>query len=477
MVLPLGRLVDPAVVLADPEVRAADVRAGAGFVEIFLSDGSRHRSRTRGLGPEGPWRPGDPVDLLVENVGQLMTGVAQEDNPLGMVPGGAVAIAAGQVVAAGPETNVREVASRDDGTRAVDAEGRLVTPGLVDPHTHPVFAGDRSGEFALRARGATYQEIAAAGGGIRASVEATRAASEQTLFRDAAKRLGRLLRHGVTTLEAKSGYALDREGELRLLRVLGRLGRVLPAQVSPTLLGAHVVPPEHAEDRQTYVALVSDEMIPEAAREGLAESVDVFCEEGAFTREESERILRAAVANGLAARIHAEQFTDQGGAAMAASLGAVSADHLEAISPGDLETLAKAGTVAVLLPGAALTLRCPWPPVEAIRRAGVEMALGTDLNPGTSMTAHLPLMMSLGCTQMGMTVEEAWRGVTTVAAKAALRPDAGRLTPGAPGDLVLWDAAHPGEVPYRLGENLVHQVYVAGRLAANRIGARPGDTP
>ncbi len=412
---------------------------------------------------------GERADLIITGVGQLLTGAPRgEDNPLGLVQDAAVVVRDGRFAAVGAAEEVLASTPIGPDTVRLDAQGGFASPGLVDPHTHPIFGGDRSGEFALRARGASYQEIAAAGGGIRSTMRATREASDEELEVATTQRIHRLMHHGITTLEAKSGYALDVEGELRLLRVLRRLDRDLPVDLSPTLLGAHVVPPEYADRRSRYVELVCQEMIPRAAEEDLAESVDVYCDPGAFDLEESRRILEAAAEHGLATRIHAEQFADLGSAGMAADLGAISADHLEAVSDADLARMAAAGTVAVLLPGAAVTLKCPWPPLHAIRAAGVPVALGTDFNPGTSMTAHLPLMMSLACMQMGMTVEEAWQGVTTVAARVALRPDAGQVRPGGPADLVLWDCTHYGAVPYHLGANLVRTVIKAGRIVVDR---------
>lgn len=475
--VPLKALVDGARLLAHPGTRLAQLSRRDAEIELTLSTGERLAVPLRALGLQGRDEPEPTVDLLVTSIGQLLTldddgdaDAGARGAPFRTETRAAVACAGGAVVALGDETTVRSRVKIGPATRVLDAGGRLVTPGLVDPHTHPAFAGDRSAEFALRARGASYQEIAAAGGGIRSTVRATRAATDEALLTATAGNLTALLRHGVTTAEAKSGYALAVDDELRLLRAIRRADRSLPVDLSPTLLGAHVVAPEHQADRDGYVALVCEEMIPRAAAEGLAESVDVYCDEGAFDLAESRRVLEAAQAHGLARRIHAGQFADLGGAGLAAELGAVSADHLEAVSPADMARMAAAGTVAVILPGAAVTLRCPWPPVGALREAGVAIALGTDLNPGTSMTAHLPLMMSLGCMQLGLTVEEAWRAVTSVAARAALRPGAGRLRVGGPADLVLWEATHYAAVPYRLGANLVGTVVKGGRIAVDRAG-------
>lgn len=474
--IPLGRLVPGAHLLQHPTTMLTAVRRRHDGLELVLADGARFIAPastvdmpTSGTGWEGE-EPLEP-DLLVSNIGLLIT---MDEDPstdgpaLGEIPAAAVAVRAGRVLALGTEAAVRAGVRITPRTRILDAAGRLVSPGLVDPHTHPAFAGDRAGELAMRARGASYQEIAGMGGGIRSTVTATRAAPDSALLEATARNLSMLLSHGVTTVEAKSGYALTVEGELRTLAVLRRLDLALPVDLSPTLLGAHVVAPEYSEHREDYVSLVCEEMVPRTARQGLAESVDVYCDQGAFTLEESREILEAARRHGLATRIHAGQFVDLGGAGLAAELGSVSADHLEAISPEDMAAMAAAGTVAVILPGAALTLACPWPPVSALREAGVRIALGTDLNPGTSMTANLPLMMSLGCMQLGMTVEETWRAVTRVAAQVALRPEAGVLRPGAPADLVIWRCSHWAAVPYHLGANLVSTVIKAGLVAVQR---------
>ena len=334
----------------------------------------------------------------------------------------------------------------------IDAGGRVVAPGLVDPHAHPVFAGERSFEFALRMAGQSYEEVAALGGGILSTVRATRAASDEALLGAARTRLARMLAYGVTACEGKSGYSLDVEGEKRLLRLLRELGCL------PTLL-AHVVPPEHK--REDYLRLFIEELIPS----GLAEFCDVFCDRGAFTLSETHRILEAARAAGLGLRVHAEQLSYTGAAELAAELGAASADHLEFVSPAGIEALAASGTVAVLLPGAALTLRARWPPARRMIDEGVTVALGTDCNPGTSMTEALPLMMTIGCTQMGMTVEEAWRAVTVNAARSLRRDDIGRLAPGCRADVAVFDFSDWRSLPYHFGPPLCWLVIKDGRIA------------
>ena len=374
------------------------------------------------------------------------------DGPgLGIVDDGAVVVEAGRIVWVGPTADLPVSA----GPR-IDAEGRLVSPGLVDAHTHPIFGGERAGEFADRAAGRTYLEIAAAGGGIRSTVRATRAASDEDLLAGARARLARALASGTTTMEAKTGYALSVEGELRLLRLLRRVRGLGPPYLCPTLLGAHAVPPDR--DRAAYVVDCAGAMLDGA--DGA--TVDAYCDEGAFTLEETRTILSAARARGLPVRAHAGQFADLGAAGLVASLGGLSADHLEHVSEDQARAMAAAGTVATLLPGACIQLRLPPPPVARLRAAGCRFALGTDLNPGSSMSESLPLQMWLACTHLGLTVDEVWLAVTRHAALAAGRPDAGRLVPGAPGDLVLWKVTDHRTVPYHYGASHVETVFVAG---------------
>jgi len=313
----------------------------------------------------------------------------------------------------------------------------------------------------MRIEGRSYLEIQEAGGGIYSTVRRTREASDEELLQGARERLRRLLSFGVTTCEAKSGYSLDVEGEIRLLRLLYRLAQEGPWDIAPTLL-IHAVPEERRTRREVYIEEVITELIPRVAREGLAESCDVFCDKGAFTIEETRAILQAAKEHGLSLRLHADQIADTGAAILAAELGAKTADHLERVSPNGIAAMAESGTVAVLLPGAALCLKDPWPPARALIKAGVPVALGTDLNPGSSMTESLPLMMSLACTQMRMRVEEAWLAVTRIAAESLGRPSAGRLAPGSRADLVIWDCDDYRYVPYHFGVNLVRTVIAGG---------------
>jgi imidazolonepropionase len=350
----------------------------------------------------------------------------------------------------------------------VDAQARLVTPGLIDCHAHPLFGGNRAGEFSSRAEGQSYLDIAAAGGGIQATIEPTRAASFDQHVAQAAARMRRALAHGTTTSEAKSGYDLTLAGELRLCEVAWAVDALQPVDLVPTLLGAHALPPEyaHAGDREGYVRLVAEAMIPQAAERGLARSADVYCDQGAFTLDETRRILTAARAAGLHARAHVGQFADLGGAELIAELDGLSADHLENVSEAGISALAARGVVAVMLPGACVQLRLAPPPVAALRRAGVPMAVATDMNPGTSMSESLPVAMWLATTHYGMTVTEAWLGVTRLAARALGRHDIGVLGPGALADIVIWDAGSPAEIPYHYGVNLVERVIKAGRVVA-----------
>ncbi len=374
--------------------------------------------------------------------------------PYGAVSDGALAVEGGRIAWVGPRAALPDAPERCAG-RLHDAGGRWITPGLIDCHTHLVFGGDRAGEFELRLGGAGYEEVARAGGGILSTVAATRAAGEEELMLRASRRLERLRVEGVTTLEVKSGYGLDTATEAKMLRVARRLGDAFPLDVRTTFLGAHAVPPEYQGRADQYLELVCNEMLPQVAAEDLADAVDVFCETIAFTPQQTARVLRAAADHGLAVKLHADQLSDSGGAALAAGHRALSADHLEYAAEDGVAAMAAAGTVAVLLPGAYYVLgETRPPPIAAFRRHGVAMAVASDANPGTSPVTSLLLMLNMACTLFRMTPEEALAGVTRHAAAAlGLGDDRGTLDTGMRADFVLWDIRRPAELAYWIGLN------------------------
>jgi imidazolonepropionase len=373
---------------------------------------------------------------------------------LGVVERGAIAAKDGRIAFAGPQAEL------PTGWNAVDRvglEGRWVTPGLIDCHTHLVYAGDRAHEFELRLAGASYEDIARAGGGIVSTVQATRAASEDELVAAAQPRLARLLAEGVTTVEIKSGYGLDRETETRMLRAARRLATARDVDIVTSFLGAHALPPEANGDKERYIDEVCA-MIPEIARDRLADAVDAFSETIAFSPAQTARVFAAAQAAGLPVKLHADQLSNLHGARLAAEHGALSADHLEHADEDGIAAMARAGTVAVLLPGAFYVLReNQAPPVEAIRRHGVPIAIATDSNPGTSPITSLLLIMNMAATLFRLTVDEAIAGVTREAARALGRSDEiGTLEPGKWCDLAIWDIERPAELVYRIGFNPLH---------------------
>lgn len=382
--------------------------------------------------------------------------------PYGAIRDAAIAIEDGRIAWIGERTTM----SADMELLAGEVRslgGAWVTPGLVDCHTHLVFGGDRAPEWEKRLNGATYEEIARAGGGILSSVKATRAASEDELVRSALHRLAAMTAQGVTTIEVKTGYGLDLENELKCLRAASRLGPLGRVRVSRTLLSAHAVPPEFKGDSAGYVDLIINQIIPAAAREGLVDAVDAYCETIGFSVAETAKVFDAAAAHGLRVKLHAEQLSDMGGTALAAKYGALSADHLEHLSAEGVAAMAKAGTVAVLLPGAYYFLReTKLPPVAALREAGVPMAIATDHNPGSSPVLSLVLMLNMACTLFRLSPEEAWRGVTVHAARALGLADRGVLAAGMRADFAVWDAEHPREMAYRFGHNPCRRVVHAG---------------
>ncbi|MBZ2168082.1 imidazolonepropionase [Marinobacter sp. F4216] len=349
----------------------------------------------------------------------------------------------------------------------IDGRGGWMTPGMIDAHTHLVFAGNRAREFELRLEGASYQQIAQEGGGILSTVKATRAATVDELVELAVPRLEALMREGVTSVEIKSGYGLNPEAELNMLRAARELGRRYPVRVSTSLLAAHAIPPEYKDDSDAYIDLICSEIIPAAAEEGLADAVDVFCETIAFSANQCERVFKAAKEHGLGIRAHVEQLSNQHGAALAARYDAWSVDHLEWLDEEGVEAMAKAGTVATLLPGAFYFLReTKLPPIELLRKHKVPMAVATDLNPGSSPLASLRLALNMACTFFRMTPEEVLAGVTRHGAMALGQgEELGQIRPGMKADLLLWDIESPAELAYQFGVNPIRQRIVGGEVA------------
>ncbi|MEG1029436.1 MAG: imidazolonepropionase, partial [Brevundimonas sp.] len=383
--------------------------------------------------------------------------------PSGAIEDAAILIKDGRIAWVGPRADLPV-------HKAVDTDrlgGRWVTPGLIDCHTHLVFGGDRSGEFERRLEGATYEEIARAGGGIVSSVKATREASEDDLYASACKRLEGLKATGVTTVEIKSGYGLDRDTELKMLRVARRIGRDAGVRVRTSYLGLHAVPPEHKADRAAYVDKAVDEILPAAQAEGLVDAVDAYCEPIAFTTDEVARLFDKAEQLGLPVKLHADQLSDGGGAALAARYHALSADHIEHTTEPGVQAMAEAGVVAVLLPGAFLMLReTKAPPVALLRQHGVRMAVATDCNPGTSPVASMTAALNLACVQFRLTPEEAIAGATRHAARAlGLQDEAGTIELGKAADLAVWDITRPAELCYWLGAPLLHRRYLDGLVS------------
>jgi imidazolonepropionase len=384
--------------------------------------------------------------------------------PYGAIEDGAMAVEDGRIAWIGRAAELPgDLAPR--ATARHDLDGRWVTPGLIDCHTHLVYGGDRAAEFELRLSGATYEQIARAGGGIRSTVKATRAADADSLFASARDRLQPLLAEGVTGIEIKSGYGLDRETELRMLRVARRLGNELPVTVRTSFLGAHTVPPEFDGRAEAYIDFLISDVLPAVSEAGLADSVDAFCETIGFTLLQTKRLFEAAAARGLPVRLHAEQLSDMKGAVLASHFKALSADHLEWLEADGVAALAASGTVAVLLPGAYYFLReTKLPPVAALRQAGVPIAIATDCNPGSSPVTSLLLMLSMACTLFRLTPGEALAGVTRHAAKAlGLADSHGTLSVGKAADFAIWNIERPAELAYRIGFNPLYATVRAGR--------------
>ena len=381
----------------------------------------------------------------------------------GAIEGAALAVADGRITWLGP-MGALPAAPEICAGEVYDAEGRWITPGLIDCHTHLVYAGDRAAEFELRLEGVSYEEIARADGGIVSTVEATRAANEEALFEGALPRIAALQAEGVTTVEIKSGYGLDRDTEMRMLRVARRLGDELPATVRTSFLGAHALPPEFEGRSGDYIDFVCREVLPAVHEQRLADAVDAFCERIGFSLDETERVFAAARKLGLPVKLHAEQLSDQGGAALAARYGALSADHLEYLSEEGAKAMAKAGTVAVLLPGAFYFLReTRAPPVDLLRRHRVPIAVATDANPGSSPVGSMLLMLNMACTLFRLTPEEALAGVTRNGALAlGLGDSHGTLETGKAADFAIWEIERPAELAYRIGVNPIAAVVKGG---------------
>jgi imidazolonepropionase len=413
-------------------------------------------------------------DLLITNI-HLATMAGHGTAP-GVLPAGygalrdaAIAVKDGRIAWFGPAA---DAAACGEAAEVRDGEGCWLTPGLIDCHTHIVHAGNRSDEFEARLNGATYEDIARAGGGIMSTVRATREASDDELLRQSLPRIAALLAEGVTTLEIKSGYGLTLESEARMLRVARRVGALLPVRVRTTFLGAHALPPEFRDRADDYVQLVCD-MIPALAGEGLVDAVDAFCERIGFSAAQTERVFAAARAHGLPVKLHAEQLSDQHGAELVARYGGLSADHLEYLSAAGIAAMAAAGTVAVLLPGAYYFLRDTTPPpVAALRAAGVPMAVATDNNPGTSPMTSLLLAMNMVCTLWRLTPLEALAGCTVHAARAlGLQDEAGTLEIGKRADFALWRIARPADLSYAIGFNPCHAVVNGGAWRAPQLAS------
>ncbi|QUI72829.1 imidazolonepropionase [Pseudoalteromonas sp. M8] len=402
------------------------------------------------------------ADLLIIDV-NIATMDPNLDTPYGAIENAAIAIKDGKINWLGPRSELPEVDAI--ATPIHKANGQWLTPGLIDCHTHILFAGSRANEFEQRLLGASYQEIAAQGGGIASTVKATRLADRETLYVNGKNRLNSLLKEGVTTVESKSGYGLDVENELKLLEINQLLNEHHPIDVHSTFLGAHALPPDYKDNSQAYIDLVCDEMLPQVASRQLATAVDVFCENVGFTYQQTEQVFTRAQQLGLQVKCHAEQLSNQHGSELVAKFKGLSADHIEYLDEAGVEAMARGDVTAVLLPGAFYFLReTQLPPIDLLRKHKVAMALASDFNPGTAPLCSLRLMLNMACTLFRMTPEEALSGVTVNAAKALGLSDRGVLKVGTRADLALWDITHPAQLSYQFGVADLSNLWILGKL-------------
>jgi imidazolonepropionase len=420
------------------------------------------------------------VNLIIKNAKQLLTLRSMQKGPrtkdamedLGIIEDGAVAISGSKIVVVGKTKDVLDEIKISNETKIIDAKDKVVLPGFVDCHTHPVFATTREEEFEMRIKGKTYQEIAASGGGIKSSVKNLRSKTKDELIELALPRLDRMLSYGTTTIEAKSGYGLSLEDEIKMLEVIKELNRIHPIDLIPTFLGAHEIPEEYKNNRKEYIKLITEKMIPEVAKRKLAVFCDIFCEKGVFNIEESREILKAAKDHGFGLKLHADQLSALGGSKLAAELGAISADHLEFIDDDGIEMMKEAGVIGVLLPGACFGLGIKeYPPARKMIEAGLPVALATDFNPGSSMTESVPMILSLACLMMRMTPAEAIVASTINSAYAVDKGnEVGSIEEGKKADLVIWNVPNYKEIPYHFGVNLVEQVIKNGEVIPSPLG-------
>jgi imidazolonepropionase len=424
----------------------------------------------------------ESINLVIKNAAQLLTLRSDQTGPrsgkhledLGIIEDGAVAISGDKIAAVGKTQDILDEIKITGETKVIGAKGKVVLPGFVDCHTHPVFAGTREDEFEMRIKGKTYQDIAAAGGGIKSSVKNLRSKSKEELIQLALPRLDRMLSYGTTTIEAKSGYGLSLEDEIKMLEVIEELNRIHPIDLIPTFLGAHEVPEEYKNNRKGYIKLITERMIPEVAKRKLAVFCDIFCEKGVFDIEESREILKAAKDHGFGLKVHADQLSALGGSKLAAELGAISADHLEFIDDEGIERMKEAGVIGVLLPGACFGLGMKeYPPARKMIERRLPVALATDFNPGSSMTESMPMILSLACLMMRMTPAEATVASTVNSAYAVDKGnDIGSIEVGKKADMVIWDVQNYKEIPYHFGVNLVDRVIKDGRVSPLPRGER-----